>query len=121
MLPAAAPEPLLVKSSRGGGVVPAQWIIDKEVQYHLQEKQIKKQIKNAEKNARKPGFELVDFVCPRCSGQRHCADCSGTGEIGRGGLRGLVQATMKCPFCKGRGICRLCDGAGTFQAARARA
>lgn len=99
--------------------MPADWINEKQAQYHLQEKQIKKQRKNAEKNARKPGFELIDFQCPRCEGQQHCADCSGTGEIGRGGFIGLVNSTMKCPFCGGSGMCRLCEGAGAFKGARA--
>jgi DnaJ-class molecular chaperone len=100
--------------------VPADWIKYKQAEYHLQEKEIKKRIKHAEKNARKPGFELVNFECPRCQGEKHCADCSGTGELARSGLRGLMQSTMKCPFCNGSGKCRLCEGAGSFQAARAR-
>lgn len=99
--------------------MPADWVRSQQAEYHVQEKQIKKRIKNAERNAQKPGFELVDFDCPRCEGARHCSDCSGTGEIGRGGLLGLVQSTMKCPFCKGSGVCRLCEGSGSFQAARA--
>lgn len=98
--------------------MPADWIAEKKVEYYQQEKTVKKQRKNAEKGANRPGMEVIDFVCLRCGGEKHCEACSGTTEIARGGLLGIVSSTMTCPFCKGAGICQLCNGVGTYKGTR---
>ena len=98
----------------------------KQAAYYNEEKALKKQVKQLHKKAGKGKFEIADFACERCRGQRHCIDCGGSGEIPRPaglmtGLRSVTRANtmMKCPFCNGSGICRLCEGAGSYPQRRA--